>query len=134
VAAHFGLGRGLQGDAGGAYGYPVFVDDGDRGGGSGLGRGGADQDERKEESTHAVVGVFYGGMRATQRRFVDGNRSLQLRRRLQSWKYRRWRGAVGRQMALGIKGLGWKAFGTYCRASYKWENPADFLFKGNQVN
>lgn len=36
-------------------------------------------------------------------------------------------------MALGIKGLGWKAFGTYCRASYKWENPADFLFKGNQV-
>jgi len=79
VAAYFGLRGRLQRDAGGVDGYSVFVDDGDRGGGSGLGRGGADQDERKEESTHAVVGVFYGGMRAAQRRFVDGNRSSQLR-------------------------------------------------------
>ena len=53
----------MQRDASGVDGYPVFVDDGDRGSRRGLGRGGADQDERKEESTHAVAGVFYGGMR-----------------------------------------------------------------------
>lgn len=77
MAANFGLRGRLQRDAGGVDSYPVFVDNEDRGGGSGLSRGGADQDERKEESTHAVVGVFYGGMRAAQRRFVEGNRSSQ---------------------------------------------------------
>jgi len=73
LTAHFRLRGGLQGDAGGVDGYSVFVNDGDRRGGSGLSCGGADQDERKEESTHAVVGVFYGGMRATQWRFVNWN-------------------------------------------------------------
>jgi hypothetical protein len=59
---------GFEDYAGGADGYPVVVDDGDCRGGSGLRRSGADQDERKEESTHAVAGVFYGGMRTAQRR------------------------------------------------------------------
>jgi len=76
LAAQFGLRRRLQRDAGGVYGYPVFVDDGDRGGGSGLCRSGADQHERKEESTHAVAGVFYGGMRALRRRVCQRKQKI----------------------------------------------------------
>ena len=110
LAAHFRLRGGLQGDAGGVDGYSVFVDDGDRGGGSGLSCGGADQDERKEESTHAVVGVFYGGMRAAQRRFVNWNPKFGAWRLFREGKLERNRRAC-REIA--AKALGCKRIGTY---------------------
>jgi hypothetical protein len=47
----------LKRDAGGGHGNSVFIYDGDGGISWELGCGGADQNDRKKESTHACWGI-----------------------------------------------------------------------------
>ena len=46
---------------------------------------------------------------------------------VESWK---WRVPFGARSDLRVR---LQRLGTYGRASYKWEDPADFLFSRNQV-